>query len=96
MSTIELVVCLNNCKYLLKTTTNETLTDIKNNIKSKSGIDVNSEYYVLEVYDADLGDYVVLTTEYLEELKNDLSTMPIPRLEIQVKRYYQTGTIDYE
>ncbi|CAF0980864.1 unnamed protein product [Adineta steineri] len=96
MSTIELVVCLNNWQYLLKTTTNETLTDIKNKIKSRSGIDANSEDYVLEVYDADLGGYVVLTTQYLEELKNDLSTMPIPRLEIQVKPRRQKGTIDYE
>ncbi|CAF0980822.1 unnamed protein product [Adineta steineri] len=96
MSMIELVVCWNNWQYLLKTTTNESLIDIKNRIKSKSGIDATSEDYVLEVYDADLGDYVVLTTEYLEELKNDLSTMSIPRLEIQVKPHYRTGTIDYE
>ena len=78
MAIAKFAVNFGSRKYFLSVTNNEKLSLVKNRIELLCGVDFSQDDYVLEIYDSDVEEYVVLNqrylTEYLETSRNGPST----------------------
>ncbi|CAF1165653.1 unnamed protein product, partial [Adineta ricciae] len=88
MASFDLVVHFEHWQYLLNINTNETLTQLKNQIGLTCGINLNNEEYVLEIFDDCFGQYVVFTPRYLTELYKDIPTTANRRFNARLRSRY--------